>query len=275
MKRFTQKQRERGSLAIRNLSEKADWLLSVSSPWDVWEIEEDIFDDNDEYLETVKTYAVDFCGDFREDLSFKELEEYLEDLADDLLSTMRKDNAEEFFKDWALDPEAEDVVSIVVNRNKDCSVTQFIAVSSLDEPKIIAESKDGVKGCWEEFINSIKDTPLQENCYENNFNDWLIRNLGFAITHYNGLSYTLELYKLKGKMTIINDGEYVVEDCEKMLTWNDLSDSEKEAVIGTYMFVITETEGKQCSRKRAEENIVTCLFEKKDTGDICVYGKRD
>lgn len=92
MKNFTRRERENGELALRNLSEKAFWLYSVTDPVTVWEIEKDIEDDEGECFETVKTYAIDFGGDFREDMSFKELEEFLEELADDLLELESREN---------------------------------------------------------------------------------------------------------------------------------------------------------------------------------------
>lgn len=85
MKNFTRREQENGELAVRNLSEKAFWLYSVSDPVTVWEVEKDIEDDEGECFETVKTYAIDLCGMFEEGLSFEELEELLEEEADILL----------------------------------------------------------------------------------------------------------------------------------------------------------------------------------------------
>ena len=58
--------------------------------------------------------------------------------------------------------------------------------------------------------------------------------------------------------------------CGAGLRWEDLTEAEKEQAIESYIFVITESEEAPCSRKRAEENIVGCQFERQDTGYIYV-----
>lgn len=85
MRKFTKREEENGEMAVRNLSEKADWICSITSPVTVWEIEKNVEDDEGEYLETVKTYAIDFGGWFTEGLSFEELEDLLEEEADNYL----------------------------------------------------------------------------------------------------------------------------------------------------------------------------------------------
>ena len=56
----------------------------------------------------------------------------------------------------------------------------------------------------------------------------------------------------------------------KWLKWEDLTEAEKEQAIESYIFVRTEEEECPCSRKRAEEEIVGCSFERQDTGYIYV-----
>ena len=56
----------------------------------------------------------------------------------------------------------------------------------------------------------------------------------------------------------------------KWLEWNDLTESEKEQAIESYMFVRTGEEETPCSRERAEQEVVCCRFERQDTGYIYV-----
>ena len=58
--------------------------------------------------------------------------------------------------------------------------------------------------------------------------------------------------------------------CGAGLEWDDLNEYEKEQAIESYMFVRTEEEETPCSRKRAEEEVICCGFERQDTGYIYV-----
>ena len=56
----------------------------------------------------------------------------------------------------------------------------------------------------------------------------------------------------------------------KWLKWEELTEAEKEQTIESYMFVRTEEEQMPCSRERAEKEVVSCRFEREDTGYIYV-----
>lgn len=68
MKNFTQNEKNNGELATRYLSDEAFEIYSNSDPVTVWEYCDD---------KTNVKYAIDFGGDYNEDLSFEELEEII------------------------------------------------------------------------------------------------------------------------------------------------------------------------------------------------------
>lgn len=84
---------------------------------------------------------------------------------------------------------------IVVERNNTGRV-QFLAVigSISDNPVVIAETVcQGISGCWKEFIESVLGISKQTlNYYDDNFKDWIIDHLGFAITYYDGFVFIIE-----------------------------------------------------------------------------------
>lgn len=68
MKKFTKKEKINGELATRYLNPKAFEIYSNSDPVTVWEYEK----------EDQTFYAIDFCGAFEDNMSFEELEKFIE-----------------------------------------------------------------------------------------------------------------------------------------------------------------------------------------------------
>lgn len=54
------------------------------------------------------------------------------------------------------------------------------------------------------------------------------------------------------------------------LTWNDLTDAEKEQAVESYSYIREYEEQKPCSRERAMKNLPGCKFERQADGYIYV-----
>lgn len=64
------------------------------------------------------------------------------------------------------------------------------AVISMDsKPCVIAESTDGLTGCFYEFLNSIKHLDKMTYFNEDGFYDFVAKNYGFEIDFFDGLVF--------------------------------------------------------------------------------------
>ena len=69
---------------------------------------------------------------------------------------------------------------------------KFLAVlSGFGEPEVLAESREGIEGCFAELLGFIKDCP-QKKFFEQNFNTWLRQTYGIEITYVDGVVMLLE-----------------------------------------------------------------------------------
>jgi hypothetical protein len=62
----------------------------------------------------------------------------------------------------------------------------------------------------------------------------------------------------------------VEENNMKWLTWNDLTDIEKEQAIESYCGIREWEEQEPCSRERAIEDLPCCKFERQEDGYIYI-----
>lgn len=69
-----------------------------------------------------------------------------------------------------------------------------VRVNSLEHDVVIAESVDGVAGCFHELIKNIHGNIEQKNYFEVEFNDWLRNICHMEITWYDGLVMMLEYW---------------------------------------------------------------------------------
>ena len=110
--------------------------------------------------------------------------------------TERKENAIRFYN--AFMNGNCNRIAVVVNRmesaNPNISRCQFIAVASpsgMENPIVIAESVEGVTGCYIELLENIKKCP-QKTYFEDGFNKWLKKTYNFEITYKDGLVFMFE-----------------------------------------------------------------------------------
>ena len=90
-------------------------------------------------------------------------------------------------------------VAVVIERqdsktNPNVHRVQFITsrVNSPAHNVIIAESVDGVAGCFRELIKNIHGNIEQKNYFENDFNKWLRKACHMEIAYNDGLVIMLE-----------------------------------------------------------------------------------
>lgn len=79
-KKFSLTEKTNGELACRQLSSKAFSVIETTDPLDIYEKKIDIFDNDDNYVDTEKRYYVRgvITGD---DLTFAQLDELLQEWA--------------------------------------------------------------------------------------------------------------------------------------------------------------------------------------------------
>lgn len=109
----------------------------------------------------------------------------------------RKENALRFYS--AFMNSNSNKAAIVVQRlnssNPHINKCQFLAVPStlayMENPVVIAESTLGIEGCFMELLEFIK--PCRQKTYwEDEFNEWLLKEFGFEITYKDGFVFMLE-----------------------------------------------------------------------------------
>ena len=108
----------------------------------------------------------------------------------------RQSNAKRFFNTFR--QYSGNTAAIVIDRkcssNPNISRCQFMCMLpgySNSQPVIIAESVDGITGCFMEFISSFHKGK-QKGYYEDGFNAWLADTFGFRISYADGLVIVLE-----------------------------------------------------------------------------------
>jgi hypothetical protein len=85
--------------------------------------------------------------------------------------------------------------AIVVERNDSTnpciSRTRFIACVAYGAPIVIAESTQGIQGCWMEYFKSIGYEGKQTEYYHDNFHDWIYKEFQYKITYKDGLVFMI------------------------------------------------------------------------------------
>lgn len=60
-------------------------------------------------------------------------------------------------------------------------------------PVVIAESINGIEGCFVELLGFIKENCIQNKKYwDDGFNEWLKKTYGFRISYKDGLVFMLK-----------------------------------------------------------------------------------
>ncbi len=113
----------------------------------------------------------------------------------------RKKNAVSFYQYLVTGNEQK--AAIVIERtdsktNPNIHRCRFIThhINSPASDVVIAESVDGVSGCFRELISNIHGDIPQKGFFENDFRSWLRKTCHMKITWYDGLVMMIE-YKCR------------------------------------------------------------------------------
>lgn len=104
----------------------------------------------------------------------------------------RKENARNFY--YALLHNCYKIAVIVKRDSSEFRRCQFLVAKSLignNKPIVIAESNEGVSGCFAEFISNNFDG-IQKAYLGNDFNIWLMKELHIKISYDDGYVIMLE-----------------------------------------------------------------------------------
>lgn len=85
--------------------------------------------------------------------------------------------------------------AIVVERsdstNPNLVRTRFKVCVVYGTPIVIAESTQGIAGCWIEYFKSIRYEGRQIDFWDDGFNDWINKEFGYKITYKDGMVFML------------------------------------------------------------------------------------
>lgn len=86
--------------------------------------------------------------------------------------------------------------AVVVKRcessNPNINRVQLSACNAIGTPVVIAESVDGLTGCFYELLQNIKKLDTVRTYHENDFNEWLSENYGMYLTYNDGMVLMFE-----------------------------------------------------------------------------------
>ena len=86
--------------------------------------------------------------------------------------------------------------AVVVQRhessNPNINRVQFLACNTIGTSVVIAESVDGLNGCFYELLQNIKKLDTIKTYHENDFNDWLSENYNIDLTYNDGMVLIFE-----------------------------------------------------------------------------------
>lgn len=85
--------------------------------------------------------------------------------------------------------------AIVVERsnstNSNLIRTRFKACVVYGTPIVIAESTEGISGCWMEYFKSIGYKGKQIDYFDGGFKDWICKEFDYKITYKDGMVFML------------------------------------------------------------------------------------
>lgn len=84
------------------------------------------------------------------------------------------------------------VVKRCISSNLNINRVQLSACNTIGTPVVIAESVDGLTGCFYELLQNIKKLDTVRTYHENDFNEWLSENYGMYLTYNDGMVLMFE-----------------------------------------------------------------------------------
>ena len=86
--------------------------------------------------------------------------------------------------------------AVVVQRyessNPNINRVQLLACNIIGTPVVIAESTDGLTGCFYELLQNIRQLDVIRTYHENDFNEWLLENYNLCLTYNDGMVLMFE-----------------------------------------------------------------------------------
>lgn len=76
--------------------------------------------------------------------------------------------------------------------NPNINRVQLLACNTIGTPVVIAESVDGLTGCFYELLQNIKKLDTIRTYHEKAFNDWLSENYNIDLTYNDGMVLMFE-----------------------------------------------------------------------------------
>lgn len=87
--------------------------------------------------------------------------------------------------------EAAIVVERADTSNSNIVKTRFKACVVYGTPIVIAESIEGISGCFREYFKSIGYQGKQTDYFDDNFNDWIYKEFDYTIEYKDGMVFMI------------------------------------------------------------------------------------
>lgn len=106
----------------------------------------------------------------------------------------RKNNAKQWYS--LLINSCNSKSAVVIQRyessNPNINRVQLLACNTIGTPVVIAETMDGLTGCFYELLKNIKPLDVIRTYHESNFNEWLSENYNLYLTYNDGMVLMFE-----------------------------------------------------------------------------------
>ncbi len=92
---------------------------------------------------------------------------------------------------------------VFTNFSKCCygkTITTICQCVAYGTPIVIAESTQGIQGCWMEYFKNIGYEGKQTEYYHDNFHDWIYKEFQYKITYKDGLVFMITCGTEEGKL---------------------------------------------------------------------------
>ena len=106
----------------------------------------------------------------------------------------RKSNARQWYSFLinSYDSKSAVVIQRHESSNPNINRVQLLSCNTIGTPVVIAESVNGLTGCFYELFQNIKKLDTIRTYHENDFNDWLSENYNMYLTYNDGMVLMFE-----------------------------------------------------------------------------------